>query len=1156
MSKCFNIPKLESAVRSMLVRVLVVGSLLGCAKGLKAQDTLDLVKDHYTVVLSGIADSARWGTSVAAIGDLDGDSVPDMAVSQSNYNGSRGAVWILLMNDDGTVKDDQRISNNYSGLPDTLDAGDVFGGRLAALDDLDGDGLNELAVLAAGDDDGASNRGAVYILRLQDFTAHNDTAIKGFVKISDLYGGFAGAMTNNNGFAGALAGIGDQNGDGKEDLAVGAYLSDDGGSDRGALWVLLLNSSGSVTGYRKYSSASTWPSPGSPLTNNGEFGFAADDVGDLDGDGVIDLAVTARIQNGRGTIHFLFLNSDGTIKSHEALVPGVGSGLTNAPTYDGGHFGWSLVNVGDLNGDGTDDLLNGMRAQSDSYSKDGAVSVIYLNPDGSVQWDELISHSTISGGLGLHNEAFFGWAVAAVGDIDGDAVMDIAVSANGHNGGGTLRGQLYVFELNAKPLLVQTSVIDETPTAAGSIGFSIVGGVRPYEFYWGEDFPPEEDQDDLFEAVDTAGFAQLGLPVLDFSDLTYAELRALSLVDTDSVHAGCYPVRIQEASGGSYSADVCVGRQLSAAVSTGVTFSGGKIVLKTASNGWTNMEFLSANILYTGVNGWLSFYAPQVNSDLVVGVRPIGVAQTGGYQQMSYAFYLDEDSVKLWYGSALHATGMKYKVNDRFWLGRIDSAFVFRLNEVEIERLTGISPDISYQLDLCINKNAAKVISVSTDFVNDFHVQNGVFHLSPLAPKSGSIAIRALPIGATYTVDWADLVTDVEDRTGLGTGEYDLEISSNNYSGSQSHVFAVGNDIHWKEHQGHSDIIDNNGRTLTRAAGGPAWNVLAVSRNLGRAGLSEWVRFTAGRQGDTAHATIVGLRDEADSSVCAAIWVHPFGKLHLAVAIDSSGIVGRAFVQTGDRLGIAVTGAVSEFTRNGTVFGTGAVASSTLHRVVASVRDTLSVLSGLATSLAVPIELNTSMLEPGIAYTATPPATSNTHGTSGGRQEVYLEGQPSLGYHVIDIPASSGNDAIKLLMELYDGEVSTVRVVHASETLLVDTALYETRYPNHVILYDEPEVYVDEVEAPYTIDLEGQLLMTPNDDESFDEFAVLGVDPEADYSLEIRDREDNLLFQTTDATEAWNGKYMNTGSMQDPGVYKYRIVLNGGTEEGLFHMNY
>ena len=114
-----------------------------------------------------IGDLGRFGEGLRTIGDIDDDGVMDLAVGElkSNDGGpTRGAVWILFLNDDGTVRDHQKISDTQGNFTATLDNDDLFSHSIAALGDLDGDGVEDIAVGASRDDDGGNGVGAMYIL--------------------------------------------------------------------------------------------------------------------------------------------------------------------------------------------------------------------------------------------------------------------------------------------------------------------------------------------------------------------------------------------------------------------------------------------------------------------------------------------------------------------------------------------------------------------------------------------------------------------------------------------------------------------------------------------------------------------------------------------------------------------------------------------------------------------------------------------------------------------------------------------------------------------------------------------------------------------------------------------------------------------------------
>ena len=316
-------------------------------------------------------DGDAFGEGLTAIGDLDGDGVSDLAVGASfddDGGNGRGAVWVLFLNNDSTVKSHQKISGTEGNFHGVLDNTDNFGRAIAPLGDLDGDGVLDLAVSAPRDDDGGINRGAVWILFLD-----TDGAVKSHQKISSTSGGFTGNLEDFDAFGSSLALLGDLDGDGVVDLAVGASGDDDGGSDRGAVWVLFLNANGTVKSHQKISG--TEGGFTGVLDDDDEVGKSVAVLGDLDRDGVADLAVGAEGDDdggsNRGAVWILFLNSDGTVKSHQKISSTEGE--FTGDLVDGDWFSSGIALLSDLDGDGVDDLAVGADGDDDagrSHAKD------------------------------------------------------------------------------------------------------------------------------------------------------------------------------------------------------------------------------------------------------------------------------------------------------------------------------------------------------------------------------------------------------------------------------------------------------------------------------------------------------------------------------------------------------------------------------------------------------------------------------------------------------------------------------------------------------------------------------------------------------------------------------------------------------------------
>ena len=275
-----------------------------------------------------------------------------------------------LMAQPGAVLSHQKISDTAGGFTGTLDDNDSFGTSVAGVGDLDGDGVEDIAVGAIQDDDGGADRGAVWVLFL-----NTDGTVKSHQKISDTAGDFTGTLDDGDRFGQSVAGVGDLDGDGVEDIAVGAIGDDDGGGfDRGAVWVLFLNTDGTVSSHQKISD--TEGGFTGALGNLDIFGASVAGVGDLDGDGIQDIAVGAK-RDARGAVWVLFLNTDGTVKSHQKISDTAGGFTGTLDDLD--EFGYSVAGLGDLDGDGIQDIAVGAYLDDDGGTDRGAVWMLFMD---------------------------------------------------------------------------------------------------------------------------------------------------------------------------------------------------------------------------------------------------------------------------------------------------------------------------------------------------------------------------------------------------------------------------------------------------------------------------------------------------------------------------------------------------------------------------------------------------------------------------------------------------------------------------------------------------------------------------------------------------------------------------------------------------------
>lgn len=443
-------------VRNAVVTATLLGSLLGAVGQVEAGGSCPCPGAGLLLGASKVASSTGgfngpldnsdlFGSSITSIGDLDGDSVPDLAVgSPFDDDGAadRGAVWILLMNANGSVKSQQKISGTSGGFTGALDVSDLFGSSVASLGDLDGDGTVDLAVGAVNDDDGGVDRGAVWIL----FLKPNGT-VKSHVKIASSTGGFSGTLHTADAFGASIAPLADVNGDGNVDLAVGATFDDDGGPDRGAVWILFLNPNGTVSSQQKISSIIGGFS--GQLDTSDHFGASVASAGDLDGNGTVDIAVGAPLDDDggtdRGAMWLVYLTSSGVVSTQKKISSTTGGFTGQLDNNDS--FGISVTSLGDIDGDQVADLAVGAMNDDDGGPDRGAAWVLFPNADGSMKSHQKIS--SIVGGLPrqLHDSDAFGFSVARLGDLNADGTTDLAVGANRDDQGGLDRGAVWTLVL-------------------------------------------------------------------------------------------------------------------------------------------------------------------------------------------------------------------------------------------------------------------------------------------------------------------------------------------------------------------------------------------------------------------------------------------------------------------------------------------------------------------------------------------------------------------------------------------------------------------------------------------------------------------------------------------------------------------------------------
>ena len=440
-------------------------------------------------VIAGLDAGDEAGFSVSSAGDFNGDGFDDVLIgaryADPSTGGSAGETYVVFGKADGFAAEFDLAgllpANGGNGTEgfvlEGVSAYDYSGVSVSGAGDVNGDGFDDLLIGAhQADPDGNYGAGETYLL--MGGAGPAPMPVLGLSVLDTVVANFSIGLKFDGGSSDDYAGrsvsaVGDVNGDGFDDLAVGAYHT--GAGERGQTYIVFGRDSLAGLSADIRDLVNLLPANGGDGStgfvingiSNGDYsGFAVRGAGDVNGDGFDDVAIgapyatrSADIAIGESYVVFgrSSFSANFNLVSLRAAQGGDGSAgfiLGGVDEYD--QSGKAVGSAGDINGDGFDDLLVGADRVVDpgSGNYSGQAYVILGKADGFAAELDLGTLLAAGGGTGADGFVlqaagdgdFLGIAVSAAGDVNGDGLDDLVVGAEGGapGAGRTSAGQSFL----------------------------------------------------------------------------------------------------------------------------------------------------------------------------------------------------------------------------------------------------------------------------------------------------------------------------------------------------------------------------------------------------------------------------------------------------------------------------------------------------------------------------------------------------------------------------------------------------------------------------------------------------------------------------------------------------------------------------------------
>ena len=432
--------------------------IFGRNSGFAASFELSSLDGSVGFILNGIDAYDNSGVSVSSAGDVNGDGFDDVIIGASNADpngGGSGESYVVFGSSAsfGASIELSALDGTNGFIINGVDPLDFSGNFVSSAGDINGDGFDDILIGAwSADPNGLNRAGESYVI----FGSSADFASS--INLSSLNGtnGFIIiGIDENDRIGGSVSSAGDVNGDGFDDIIIGARFGDPNGtSDAGETYVIYGQSSNAE--FELSSLLAANGGDGSDgfvingLDSGDESGHDVSSAGDINGDGFDDFIIGAYHADPNGSnsgeTYVVFGNGTGFGPSFDLLTLDGTNGFVLNGIGSGDISGHSLSSAGDFNGDGFDDIIIGANhSDPNGINNAGESYVVYGKETGFASSLDLSSLNGTSGFVlnGIDSGDYSG-SVSSAGDFNGDGFDDIIVGASRADPNGSNSGETYV----------------------------------------------------------------------------------------------------------------------------------------------------------------------------------------------------------------------------------------------------------------------------------------------------------------------------------------------------------------------------------------------------------------------------------------------------------------------------------------------------------------------------------------------------------------------------------------------------------------------------------------------------------------------------------------------------------------------------------------